>query len=163
MPRPVSFMLDSASTMSSLQTKNIEAVWRQLSIPVVYRPPDKGEILLKLPFSKNNYEWIKSNNQRKPKWLNQFKCWQLPRSWFNKVVEDTLTKHKKLYIIQPYREQEKCAPACWNAEGHECQCSCMGANHGAGNSDGHWFIVSDTFATTWRQRELACRLLEVKP
>jgi hypothetical protein len=77
-------------------------------------------------------------------------------------VEQTLKKYKKLYIIQPYRVQEKCAPACWNAEKHECQCSCMGENHGMGNPSGKWFVVSETFATTWRQNELACRLLTAK-
>ncbi|MEP1497973.1 MAG: hypothetical protein ABJK50_20985, partial [Pseudophaeobacter sp.] len=64
-------------------------------------------------------------------------------------------------IIQPYREQEICARACQEALGHECQCSCMGANHGAGN-DGSWFEVSDTFSTRWGDRELACRLLTAR-
>ncbi|WP_354134437.1 hypothetical protein [Bradyrhizobium sp. S3.9.1] len=67
----------------------------------------------------------------------------------------------KVYIIQPYREQEICARACQEAQGHECQCSCMGANHGVGN-DGSWFEVSDTFSTRWGERELACRLLTAR-
>jgi len=37
-----------------------------------------------------------------------------------------LAKYSKVYVIQPYREQEKCSPTCQNAIGHECQCSCMG-------------------------------------
>jgi hypothetical protein len=61
-------------------------------------------------------------------------------------VDRSLAKYSKVYIIQPYREHEKCAPACQNAIGHECQCSCMGLYHGAGN-DGSWFEVSETFAT----------------
>jgi hypothetical protein len=48
--------------------------------------------------------------------------------------------------------------ACLGAEKHECQCSCMGANHGAGN-DGSWFEITDYFATRWGERSLACRLL----
>jgi hypothetical protein len=68
------------------------------------------------------------------------------------LVEGDLAK---LYIIQPYREQEKCSPSCQDAEGHECQCSCMGRYHGIGR-------VSDTFATRWGDQELACRLLTVK-
>ena len=66
-----------------------------------------------------------------------------------------------VYIIQPYREQEICARACQEAQGHECQCSCMGANHGIGN-DGSWFEVSDKFSTRWGERELACRLLTAR-
>lgn len=144
------------------RSKSIEAVWRQSRIPVVYRPPDRGEILLKLPYSSENKSWLRMDRKRKPEWMPKFKCWKIPRSWFNKIVEEALRRHNNLYIIQPYREQEKCAPACWNAEGHECQCSCGGANHGMGEPGGKWFIVSETFATTWHQKELACRLLTVK-
>jgi hypothetical protein len=82
----------------------------------------------------------------------------LPKSWFNDLVDRALRLYGKVYIIQPYREQEICARACQEAQGHECQCSCMGANHGIGN-DGSWFEVSDTFSSRWGERELACRLL----
>lgn len=143
-------------------TPDIRTIWNQKNIPIAYRPPQKGEILLRLPFAKDNRNFLQQNRKNKPEWLKDKKCWQLPRSWFNDIVESVLRRHKKLYIIQPYREQEKCAPACWNAKGHECQCSCMGENHGQGQPGGSWFIVSETFATTWRAKKLACRLLEVK-
>jgi hypothetical protein len=87
--------------------------------------------------------------------------WELPKSWFNDFVDRALKRYGKVYIIQPYREQEICARACQEALGHECQCSCMGANHGIGN-DGSWFEVSDTFSTRWGERELACRLLTAR-
>jgi hypothetical protein len=144
------------------RNKTIDAVWRQALIPAIYRPPTKGKVLIKLPYSKGNWSWLSHNGKKKPVWLEKFKCWEVPRSWFSPLVEQTLKKYGKLYIIQPYRIQEKCASACWNAEKHECQCSCMGAHHGAGTPDGRWFEVSDTFATTWREQELACRLLEAK-
>jgi hypothetical protein len=83
------------------------------------------------------------------------------KAWFNDFVERSLVQYGNVYIIQPYREQEKCSPACQNAVGHECQCSCMGLYHGAGN-DGSWFEVSGTFATRWGSQELACRLMTAK-
>ena len=86
---------------------------------------------------------------------------RLPKSWFNDFVDRALRRYGKVYIIQPYREQEICAQACQEAQGHECQCSCMGANHGIGN-DGNWFEVSDAFSTRWGERELACRLLTAR-
>lgn len=143
-------------------TPDIRAIWNQKDIPVVYRPPQQGKILFRLPFASDNRSFLQQGRKNKPEWLTDKKCWQLPRSWFNGTVELVLRRHKKLYIIQPYREQEKCAPACWNAMGHECQCSCMGENHGQRQLGGSWFIVSETFATTWKAKQLACRLLEVK-
>jgi hypothetical protein len=137
----------------------LRAALNQNSIPVIIRRGGKGQLLrVRLPFGEGNRQWLQDGRRNSPTWFPTEKYWETPKAWFNDLVERSLTKYKKLYIIQPYREQEKCAPACMNAVGHECQCSCMGANHGAGN-DGSWFEVSDTFATRWREQYIACRLM----
>jgi hypothetical protein len=87
--------------------------------------------------------------------------WEIPKAWFNNFVNSALERYGKVYVIQPYNEQEKCAPACMNAGGHICECSCMGEHHGLGN-DGSWFEVSDTFAAKWHGRHLASRLMTRK-
>lgn len=114
---------------------------------------------VKLPYEKDNMIWLRCDSNRKPKWNAQDKWWEVPNAWFNDLLKRSLQKHGKLYVIQPFKEQEKCAPACWNAEGHECQCSCMGENHGSKHSGNDWFVVSDTFATRWHQLKVACRLM----
>lgn len=141
--------------------ERITNVWRQKFTPVIYRRGKGYPLLMKLPYEVGNRAWLQNYGRIHPKWIAEMKCWELPQAWYNDLVNGTLTKWRKLYIIQPYREQEKCAPACWNAVGHECQCSCMGANHGSQNGGG-WYIVSDTFATRWNTYELACRLLKLK-
>ncbi len=73
---------------------------------------------------------------------------EVPKAWFNDFVERSLRTFGQVYLIQPYREKETCSPACPNAMGHECQYSCIGRNHGAGN-DGSWLEISETFATRW--------------
>lgn len=146
-----------------MRTPNdIESAWNQTRIPIVLRRNGRGDKLrVRLPYAKDNFIWLKNGRPRDPKWSERHKCWELPKSWFNDFVERCLRRFGALYVVQPFREQEKCATACLNAAGHECECSCMGANHGAGN-DGTWFEVSDTFATRWGDRELACRLMKVK-
>lgn len=144
--------------------KRIRAIWNQKTIPVVLRRGGKGQLLGGcLPFAPENAEWLRNGRQRKPSWLGgeRQSYWELPKAWFNDLVERALKKYGRLYVIQPFREQEICAPACMNATGHECQCSCMGANHGVGN-DGSWFEVSEAFACRWHERELACRLMILK-
>ena len=136
------------------------AVWRQTSIPVIYRQGKGSPLLIRLPYLPDNKDWLRSAKQNKPNWNPKYRCWETPKSWFNELVERTLIRYEKLYIIQPYREQEKCAPACKNAIGHECQCSCMGANHGCHNSNNHEFFSSDAFSVSWREKELACRLMQ---
>lgn len=145
-----------------IDSSRLAQVWQQQLIPVAWRSGEKGEPLLaKLPYRVDNRTWLGSMGRSKPHWNAEHKYWEIPKSWFNALVDRSLQRFGKIYVVQPYREQEKCAPACMNAHGHECQCSCMGANHGAGN-DGSWFEVSETFATRWHSRELACRLMVAK-
>lgn len=140
-------------------SNELKHVWGQKGMPVVLRRNGKGEKLrVRLPFSDDNRHWLQNGRRTTPAWSGKHQCWELPKAWFNDFVTQALNRYGKLYVIQPYREQEKCSPACLNATGHECECSCMGANHGAGN-DGSWFEVTETFATRWGEHELACRLM----
>lgn len=139
--------------------KRLREIWNQRVIPVVLRRTGKGERLrVRLPFDLSNGGWLRNQRRSIPDWNAKEKCWEIPKAWFNDFVDRSLERFGRVYIIQPYRAQEVCAPACQNAQGHECQCSCMGQYHGVGN-DGSWFEVSDAFATRWGDRELACRLL----
>ena len=145
-----------------IDSKALRKIWNQQSIPVVLRRTGQGQKLrVRLPYAKDNQTWLKECGKAKPEWIADGKYWELPKSWFNDFVNRALERYGEVYVIQPYREQEKCAPACMNAVGHECQCSCMGRNHGIGN-DGSWFEVSDAFATRWGEEHIACRLLKSK-
>ena len=142
--------------------QRLAEIWRQDRVPVVLRRGGKGELIrVRLPHDRENRSWLRNARPRAPSWSDELQCWELPKAWFNDLVDRGLQRYGAIYVIQPYREQEKCAPACLNARGHECQCSCMGANHGAGN-DGSWFEVTETFATRWNGRELASRLITAR-
>ncbi len=117
------------------------AIWAQSGTPVIVRRTEKGQQhRLRIPFSENNYSWLRDGRPRKPIWDQSRKRWEIPKAWFNDFVQRALKRWGKLYVIQPYRKQEICARACMEAQGHECQCSCMGVNHGSG-MDGSWFEV----------------------
>lgn len=142
-------------------------VWKlQKETPVVLRRTGNGERLrVKLPYENNNRQWLRNARRTNPEWFDakgdQPGYWELPKVWFNDFVDRALARYGKVYIIQPYRPQEICSPACQNALRHECQCSCMGAHHGTGTGGG-WFEVSDAFSTRWGERQLACRLLTAR-
>jgi len=139
--------------------QRINRIRNQTKVPVIIRQGSGNPLLIHLPYALDNRAWIRGNGRIKPKWEPKDKCWETPKAWFHDLVEKSLSRYGKVYIIQPYRKQEKCAPACWNAEGYECQCSCMGENHGSQGTKGRWLVISDTFATRWRTTELACRLI----
>lgn len=154
--------------MDQSAPNNLRLVWRQNLIPVIVRKGQGYKLRVKLPHEGDDFEQrhharsflqAARPNGRQPTWLDQYMGWEVSQDWFSDLVDLILKRFDSLYIIQPYREQEKCAPACMNAQGHECQCSCMGANHGGGGPGPGWFEVSETFATRWGDSHLACRLM----
>lgn len=134
-------------------------IWNQTSIPVLYRSGKGSPLLVRLPFSPQNRAWLKGDRSRDPIWHKSEKYWRVPKAWFEALIKEALIKYKKVYVIQPFNPMEKCAPACWHAVGAECECSCMGSNHGSGNPAGKWHVVSDTLAVSWGPKQYSCRLL----
>ena len=144
-----------------VETKERKAreVWNNKQIPVFLRR-GKESIRIRLPYDPQNRLWLRKNPaQQMPVWNDEHRYWELPKSRFNELVELALNRYGRVYIIQPYREMEKCSPSCMSAKGFECQCSCMGANHGSHNH-AEWFEVNEAFAFKFGERHLACRLLE---
>lgn len=148
---------------------DLRLIWKQDAIPVIVRKGKGYKLRVKLPNIRDDSKLQRRARAflqaarpkgRQPEWLNQYRGWEVSQDWFSNLVDHILARFGKLYIIQPYREQEKCALACMNAQGHECECSCMGANHGTGGPDAGWFEVSETFATRWGESHLACRLMK---
>lgn len=142
---------------------NLKYVWNQKHIPVALRRTGRGEkIRVRVPYADDNRQWLRNNHRIKPLWIGGDKAyWELPKAWFDDFINRSLIRYGSVYIIQPFREKEICARACQEAQGHECQCSCMGANHGAG-FHGRWFEVSEAFAIRKSEPQLACRLLTKK-
>lgn len=145
--------------MDHQTSDKLNRIWKQIRIPVIFRPGGNNDLKVKIPYAKDNRVWIKKGHRINPVWIRDKRHWTMPRSWFNDLVNKCLDRYGKVYVIQPYREQEKCAPACWNAKGHECNCSCMGENHGSQGAYSDWLVISDAFATRWGEKEYACRLL----
>ena len=145
--------------MTNDNLEKIRAIWKQQNIPVIYRKGKGYPLFLRLPYNEDNRIWLKGDKRNKPKWIRDKQYWEIPKAWFNDVVNRTLNRWGKLYVIQPHAAHEVCARACWEAQGHECQCSCLGEHHGSENPNGRWFEVSETFAVKYESKELACRLL----
>src|SRR6516164_1566987 len=132
-----------------------QSVWSQKDAPVILRR--NGPCRARLPFAADNRHWLRDNRRTNPDWITAGQYWEFPRAWFNDFVDRALVRYGKVWIIQPYRDKEICARSCMNALGHECHCSCLGANHGLG-VEGRWFEVNETLAIRWGPRTLACRL-----
>lgn len=145
--------------MENIDQEKLRSIWNQSDVPVIFRADVNQKLRVRTPYSKDNRTWLKIGHRVDPEWNKEKKYWALPKSWFDDLVTRFIEKYNKVYVIQPYREQEKCAPACWRATGHECTCSCMGANHGSQGGNSSWLIISDAFATKFGNKQYACRTL----
>ena len=110
------------------------------------------------PFVRNVYLLPEKRGPR-PKWNENLKGYEVPKTWLNELVDDLLDKEGKVYLIQPYREKKVCTTACRNAAGYKCECSCLGEFHGAGSFDKSWKQVTGAFAVQWVDVKYASRLL----
>lgn len=137
----------------------LDSVWRDSPHPAIFRRGKGFKLWVRLDQSKENYDLIKINRSI-PRWIDKKVCYEVPADWFDKLVPILLRTHNFLYIIQPYREREECAPKCKSAVGHECDCPCLGRFHGAGYSGNGWFEVSDAYEVRWGEKRWGCRLLK---
>ncbi len=145
-----------------LGDQDLKVLWRQGRVPTIFKPNKPLPVLVKLPFAEENLEWLRDGRKSKPKWNSRYKAWEIPTAWFDSVIKLALRRFNETYVIQLYKEQQKCAPACWNAQGFHCECSCMGENHGGGDPGGNWYEVSETYAVSWGVQRYSCRHLRKK-
>lgn len=142
--------------------QTLKTIWRQGAIPVVFRRNRPEPLLVKLPFAEGNIDWLRNENHRKPAWNSRYKAWEIPRAWFESTIRLCLPRYSKCYVVQLHREKQICAPVCWNAKGIDCECSCIGENHGSGHPDGRWYEIDETLAVSWGVQKYACRLIRAK-
>lgn len=145
--------------MDEVSGHRLDDVIAQKRVPVLIRRGPGLPPRLQIPFDLGNRAWLRATGMNNPKWIAPDKQWEVPQSRFTELVNRCLEKFGKVWVVQPYNEQEKCAPTCWDAEKEECQCSCMGVNHGSRGPAGRWKIVSDHFATRWLGARMAARLV----
>ena len=146
----------------------LNEIWRQDAIPVLAQRAETRELFVKLPEAEDTITWRWKKRRwlrqispkgRIPKWSDQYRGWQIPRSWLTKMTRHILSEYGQCYVVQPFRPSKKCAPNCMTAKGLDCDCSCMGENHGTGGPSNKWFVVSDTFAIKWGELKFGCRLM----
>ncbi len=136
-------------------------VWDQKSIPVLFRRERGNPLLVRLP--RLDRDWLRDGKRRIPHWNAELGYWEVPVAWFDALIRRLIEEFGEVYVVQVYREYQKCVPACWNAQGLICECSCGGVNHGTGHPGGRWYAISESLAVYWSGRQYACRLITKRP
>lgn len=139
--------------------EDFDRFWKQTRLPVIFQRQRPAPLLIRLPYAEDNKVWLRNDERNKPSWDKLNGAWEVPQAWFERAIRLSFSRYGACYVIQLYREKEVCAPACWNALGADCECSCMGANHSTGRPNGRWYEISDTFAVLWGVQRYSVRLL----
>ncbi len=116
-------------------------------------------LLARFPYAGDNRNWLRGSRRTTIVFDRKEKHWQLAKTRFEEIVQLSLERFGRVYVIQRRNAMEKCAPACVNAKSFHCECSCLGRNHGSADPLAGWRIVSDAFAFTWRDLPYSCRLI----
>ena len=71
----------------------LKAAWNQKTIPVALRRDGKGErVRVRLPYADDNYTWLRNGRRIRPSWNPALGCWEIPKAWFNDLVNRCLRR-----------------------------------------------------------------------
>lgn len=108
----------------------------------IYRPVT-GPLTVRGP-----YEWACMGGdsfrvKRDPEAVGGYR---VPRSWFRALVRSGVTRFGEVLVVVDYvGKLSQCDLRCARAEGSECRCSCLGANHNdAQGGSLSMMLISDT-------------------
>ena len=125
-------------------SKPLSEIWRSSPIPALFRRGVGHKLWVRIDEKSENSDLIRLKKIY-PQWIPKYVCYEVPSAWFNELIKVLIGKFGALYIIQPYREKEECAPSCKTAKKHECECACFGRYHGVEYAGNDWFEVSEAY------------------
>lgn len=112
------------------------------NIPTVYRPAGSGRITVRMPYALGNRAWIHHNlgSGIHPVWNTTDKRWELARNHLRATVEALVERFGIVdVVIDSYA-----VTRCRDAVGDDCDCQCVGENHGGAAYWKHWHAVGET-------------------
>jgi hypothetical protein len=97
---------------------------------MIWLPLD-GQVVAKIPVRKGNYRWLREAVRLRSPRLDDDR-WHLPRNCLNRLVIASVDRYGYVALWRDMSRLSRCTRRCLEAEGFECDCSCLGENHGSG-------------------------------
>ncbi|WP_202819032.1 endonuclease domain-containing protein [Actinosynnema sp. ALI-1.44] len=100
-------------------------------VALVWLPRD-GQVIAKIPARKGNRRWLhESVRIRSPHLDKDSGKWTLPRNCLTKLVTAAIDRYGYIVVCRDMSRLSKRTRTCLEAAGSDCDCSCLGAYHGA--------------------------------
>jgi hypothetical protein len=115
-------------------------------IATVYRPVGTGRIRVRMPYAVGNRAFIHRTlgSLVRPDWNGAEKCWEISRQHMRATVEALADRFGVVEVAIDFRTNSRCDIRCRDAEGDDCDCQCMGENHGGAAYWRNWTQVGET-------------------
>lgn len=98
------------------------------SVALIFLPL-KGQVIAKLPARKGNFQWLhRALKVRSPKLEGD--RWTLPRTCLTRLVRASIDRFGYVALVRDMSKLSRCDRRCLEADGSECQCTCLGLHHG---------------------------------
>lgn len=123
--------------------------------PQVFRPVS-GRIQVRLPYSNDNRQWLKDalGAGIRPTWEKEKRYWTLARGHLVVLVQELVERYGVVEVALDYSTSEQCDTRCQKAQGLDCTCSCLGANHGGAQGIQRWTQVGETTLVSSNRRRV---------
>ncbi|MEU1418360.1 hypothetical protein [Kitasatospora sp. NPDC005751] len=117
-----------------------------MTAATVYRPVGTARIKVRLPYAVGNRAWIHSilGDLTRPEWNREDKSWDISRQHMRTLVEALAERFGSVDVTIDFRTNSRCDDRCRDAEGDDCDCQCMGENHGGAAYWRNWREVGET-------------------
>ena len=115
----------------------------------VWRPVD-GRLVVKIPRINYPSYWLRRQigSRSRPSWNAKSDRWEIARHHLRPLVEAMADRFAAVDVFIDSRAITKCDTRCRDAEGDDCDCQCLGENHGGAAYWRDWRLVSDTTLVT---------------
>lgn len=115
--------------------------------PWVRRCYDEKRLWVWMPYQGgSNRLWIKEalGTRTRPEWNKPAGRWEIARPHLKPVVAALIDRFGEVDVYLEFLAAERCDTRCVEAAGDNCECSCMGENHGGAGYWRRWRQVGDT-------------------
>lgn len=112
----------------------------------VYRPVGTGRIRVRMPYQVGNRAFIHRTlgSMVRPDWNRLENQWEIARQHMRDVVEALAERFGVVEVTIDFRSTSRCDIRCRDAEGDDCDCQCLGENHGGAAYWRSWQHVGET-------------------
>lgn len=115
-------------------------------LPRIDRRINETRLHLRMPYRPRNRAWLHTalGDMIRPEWNSAEHRWEIARPHLMRLAHALADRFGAVDVYLEYKTTDRCDTRCRDAEGDDCECSCLGEHHGGGLWGGGWVQVAET-------------------